>query len=96
MLQEIIIRTENADALKPLVRAAMDRESKLLEHSVQRTRTALEDFEKRHNMTTEEFERKFKAREIEESLDFLDWWMEVEALHHLENQLQSMREAQFD
>ena len=34
MLQEIVIRTENADALKPLVRAAMDREAKLLEHSV--------------------------------------------------------------
>jgi len=96
MLQEIVIRTENADALKPLVRAAMDREAKLLEHSVQRTRSALGGFEKRHNMTTEEFERKFKSREIEESLDFLDWWMEVEALRHLESQLQSMREAQLD
>ena len=94
MLQEIVIRTENADALKPLVRAAMDREAKLLEHSVERTRTALEAFEKRYDMTTQEFERKFKAREIEESLDFIDWWMEVEAMHHLENQLQSMREAQ--
>lgn len=96
MLQEIVIRTENADALKPLVRAAMNREAKLLEHSVERTRTALEAFEKRYDMTTEEFERKFKAREIEESLDFLDWWMEVEAMHHLENQLQSMREAQVE
>lgn len=94
MLQEIVIRTENADALKPLVRAAMDREAKLLEHSVERTRSALETFEKRYDMTTEEFERKFKAREIEETVDLLDWWMEVEAMHHLENQLQSMREAQ--
>ena len=96
MLQEIVIRTENADALKPLVRAAMDREAKLLEHSIERTRTALKAFEKRHNMTTAEFERKFKAREIEETLDTLDWWMETEALHHLENQLQSMREAQVE
>lgn len=96
MLQEIIIRTENADALKPLVRAAMEREAKLLEHSIQRTRSALEAFEKRYNMTTEEFERKFKSHEIEETLDFLDWWMEVEALRHLENQLQSMRGAQLD
>lgn len=96
MLQEIVIRTENADALKPLVRAAMDREAKLLEHSVERTRAALEAFEKRYDMTTEEFERKFKAREIEETIDFLDWWMEVEALHHLEHQLQSMREAQLE
>lgn len=96
MLQEIVIRTENADALKPLVRAALEREAKLLEHSVQRTRAELEDFEKRHAMTTEEFERKFKEREIEETLDFLDWWMEVEALRHLEHQLQSMREARLD
>ena len=96
MLQEIIIRTENANALKPLVRAALEREAKLLEHSVQRTRTELDVFEKRYTMTTEEFERKFKSREIEETLDFLDWWMEVEALRHLENQLQSMREAQLD
>lgn len=96
MLQEIVIRTENADALKPLVRAAMDREAKLLEHSVERTRTALKAFEKRYNMTTEEFERKYKAREIKETLDFIDWWMEVEALHHLENQLQSMRGAQLE
>ena len=96
MLQEIVIRTENADALNPLVRAAMDREAKLLEHSVERTRAALEAFEKRYDMTTEEFERKFKAREIEETVDLLDWWMEVEAMHHLENQLQSMREAQVE
>jgi len=47
-------------------------------------------------MTTDEFERKFKAREIEESLDFLDWWMEVEALHHLESQRQSLTDAKLD
>ncbi|MDL1912861.1 hypothetical protein FBQ81_19565 [Chloroflexi bacterium CFX6] len=96
MLQEIVIRTENADALKPLVRAALEREAKLLEHSVLRTREELAVFENRHKMTTEDFERKFKAREIEETLDFLDWWMEVEALRHLEHQLQSMREARLD
>jgi hypothetical protein len=96
MLQEIIIRTENADTLKPLVRAALEREARLLEHSVQRTRGELEVFEKRYGMTTDEFERKFRSRELEESLDFLEWWMEVEALHHLEHQLQSMRDAQLD
>lgn len=96
MLQEITIRTENAEALKPLVRAAMEREIKLLEYSVQRTHDALRVFEQRFNMATEEFERKFNSREIEESLDFIDWWMETEALHYLESQLQSMREAQLD
>lgn len=96
MLQEITIRTENAEALKPLVRAAMEREVKLLEYSVKRTWDALRVFEQRFNMPTEEFERKFNAREIKESLETIDWWMETEALHFLESQLQSMREAQLD
>ena len=74
----------------------MEREIKLLEYSVQRTRDALRVFEQRFNMATEEFERKFNSREIEESLDFIDWWMETEALHYLVSQLQSMREAQLD
>ena len=96
MLQEITIRTENAEVLKPLVRAAMEREIKLLEYSVQRTRDALLVFEQRFNMDTEEFERKFRSGETEETLDYIDWWMETEALHYLVSQLQSMREAQLD
>ncbi len=96
MLQQVTIRTQDANALKPLVRAALERQEKLLEFSIRRTGEALEVFEQRYAMSTEEFERKFKTGEIAETLDFIDWWMEVEALHHLENQLQSMREAQLD
>jgi len=96
MLQEITIRTKNAETLKPLVRAALEREVKLIEYSVKRTRDALQVFEQRFNMMTEEFERKYRSGEIEETMDTIDWWMETEALHYLEGQLHSMREAQLD
>ncbi len=96
MLQQITIQTSNLERLKPLLETALDREAKLLEYAIQRTREALAPFETRYNMTTDEFERKFKTREIEETLDFLDWWMEVEALRHLEAQWDSIKEARVE
>ena len=96
MLQQITIHTNNVQRLKPIVKNALEREFKLLNHAIERTRQALIPFEARYNMTTDEFERKFKSHEIEETLDFLDWWMEVEALRHLESQRQSLSDAKLD
>jgi len=93
MLQQITIQTSDIERFKPLLETALDREAKLLEYSIQRTREALVPFEDRYKMSTDEFERKFNAREIEETLDYLDWWMEVEALRHLESQRNAIQEA---
>jgi hypothetical protein len=96
MLHQVTIQTNNIKRFKPLLASALEREAKLLDHAIDRTCKALEPFEKRFNMTTEVFEHKFKAREIEETLDYLDWWMEVEALRHLEAQRQSLKDARLD
>lgn len=96
MLQQITIQTSNIERFKSVLETALGREAKLLEYAIQRTREALAPFETRHNMTTDEFERKFKTREIEETLDFLDWWMEVEALRHLEAQWDSIKDARVE
>ncbi len=96
MLQQVTVRTNDARRLKPLLESAIKREAKLLDHAIQRTRQALEPYETRYSMTSDDFERKFKAGEIEETLDNLDWWMEVEALRHLEAQRQSLKEARLD
>jgi hypothetical protein len=96
MLQQIKIETSDIERFKPLLETALDREARLLEYSIQRTREALAPFEERYHMSTDEFERKFKSREIEETLDFLDWWMEVEALRHLEAQHSAIKEARIE
>ena len=96
MLQNITIRTNDIARFKPLLETALDREARLLEYSIQRTLEALAPYEEQHKMTTEEFEQKFKAREIEETLDFLEWWMEIEALRHLEAQRNAIKEARFE
>jgi hypothetical protein len=91
MLQQVTVRTSDAKRLKPLLKSPLERGAKLLDHSIQRTRQALAPYETRYNMTSDEFERKFETREIEETLDYLDWWMEVEALRHLEAQRVSLK-----
>ncbi len=96
MLQRVTVHTNDAKRLKPLLETAIQREAQLLENAIHRTRQALEVYETRHEMSTADFERKFRAKEIEETLDYLDWWMEVEALHHLEAQRQSLKEARLD
>lgn len=96
MLQQLTIQTNDIARFKPLLETALDREAKLLEYSIQRTREALAPYEERHKMSTDEFERKFKSREIEETLEFLDWWMETEALRHLEAQLNAIKEARVE
>ena len=84
MLHQVTIQTSNLEQFKSMLKTALGREAKLLEYSIERTRKALAPFEARYQMSTDDFERKFKNREIEETLDLLDWWMEVEALRHLE------------
>jgi hypothetical protein len=96
MLQEITIQTSDLEQFKSVLEAALGREAKLLEYSIQRTREALAPFEQRYKMTTDEFERKFKSRDIEETLDFLDWWMEVEALRHLETRRDLIKDARVE
>jgi hypothetical protein len=70
--QQIIIQTSNLEQFKAMLKNALGRESKLLEYSIDRTRKTLAPFEKHYGMSTDEFERKFKAHEVEETLDFLD------------------------
>ena len=96
MLQQITIQTTDAKRFKPLLQSALKREAQLLDRAIVRTRQALKPYEMRHHITSEEFERQFKAREIEESLDYLDWWSEIEALRHLEAQRASLDGARLD
>ena len=96
MLQEITIQTTDLEQFKSVLQTALERETKLLEYSIQRTHEALAPFEQLYNMTTDEFERKFNAREIEETIDFLDWWMEVEALRHLEARRNLIKDARVE
>ncbi len=96
MLQQLTITTTDKTALKPLVESAIEREKEMLSLAIRRTRERLAEFEQRYRMSSAEFERRLNALELQETVEFTDWRMEIGALNLLENQHQALREAQVD
>ncbi len=96
MLQEIVIKTNAGESLKPIVEVAIRNQLKSLQHGIIRTKERLAEFEKRAGMSSTEFEKKLQAEEISETIETIDWNMELAALRLLEGQHQSLREAEID
>jgi hypothetical protein len=96
MLQEVVIKTNASEALKPLVETAIRNQLKALQHGIQRTKERIAEFEKRTGISSTEFEEKLQANEVEETIETIDWNMELAALRLLEGQYQSLSEAKID
>jgi hypothetical protein len=94
MIQQVTITTESAESIKPLVESAIYGKLKNLQYGINRTRERLDAFEQQFGMTSAEFERRINARELEESLDFIEWLGEIETLRILEEQQRSLQSAQ--
>jgi len=96
MLQEVVITTNASESLKPLLEVAIQNQLKALQHGIQRTKERVAEFEKRAGMSSTEFEKKLQAEEIDETIETIDWNMELAALRLLEGQYQSLNEAKVD
>ncbi len=96
MLQEVVIKTTADESLKPLLEVAIRNQLKALQHGIQRTKERIAEFEKQAGMSSAEFEKKLQAEEINETIQTIDWNMELAALRLLEGHYQSLREAKID
>jgi len=61
-----------------------------------RTHAPLEEFEQKYGMSSADFERRLNASEIEETVEFSDWRMEIGMLHLLERQYKALQDAELD
>ncbi len=96
MLQEVVIKTNANELLKPLLEVAIQNQLKALQHGIQRTKERVIEYEKRTGMSSAEFEKKLQTEEIDETIETIDWNMELAALRLLEGQYQSLSEAKID
>lgn len=96
MLQEITITSNAEESIKPLIESAIQSQLKTLQHGIKRTKERIAEFEKKLVMSSADFEKKIKDGKIEETLETIDWNMELTALRLLESQYQSLREAKID
>ena len=86
MLGQVTVTTESPSVLRPLLRTAIQNEAKSLTHGIRRTRERLIAFEKQFSMTSEEFERRYTAAEIDEALASIEWLGEIKMLRLLSEQ----------
>ena len=96
MLNQVTIQSQTRKSIKPLIEIALQNQLKSLKHGIERTRQQLAAFESRFGITTEDMEKRLKSGEMEETLDTIDWCMELEALRLLEEQYNTLREARVD
>lgn len=96
MLQEIVIKTNSNEPIKPLVEAAIRNQLKALRRGIRRSKERIAEFEKRAGISSSEFQNKLLADEIEETMETIDWNMEIAALRLLEEQYRSLSEATID
>ena len=93
-MQQIMVRAETTISLQPLVMQAIIKQVKTLAHGIKRTLEELTRFEHLYGMKSAEFEARFHKGELSETKDFIDWWMELEALHLLESKYQALQGVQ--
>lgn len=94
MSQQVIVTTDVPVALKPLLTSAIQAELRLLELGLARTSKRLSAFEEQYGLTSEVFERRFEAGEVEESLDCIEWAGEIKTWRLLTTQQQALQRAQ--
>ena len=67
-----------------ILKNSLERELRFIEHSIKKTAEKLREFEKKHDMSSEEFYRKFEEGKLSDSQEFMLWASEFEALKLLE------------
>ena len=67
-----------------ILRNSLERELRIIEHSIEKTIEKLRNFEKKYSMSSEEFYERFERGELGDSQEFMLWAAEYEALKVLE------------
>ena len=93
MLQEIIITSNSEESIKPLIESAIQSQLKTLQHGIKRTKERIAEFEKKTEISSVDFEKKLKNGIIEETLETIDWNMELAALRLLQIKYDSLNSA---
>ncbi|TAH48008.1 MAG: hypothetical protein EYC68_22650 [Chloroflexota bacterium] len=94
MIQEIVIKSNAPISLKPLLESAIQDRLKILDLGIERTRARLAAFERRYEMPTAEFERRFNGEDLTETLDFIEWTGEIKMLRLLQEKYDALAQAE--
>lgn len=82
--------------LKPLVKAALANELRLIEAGIQQANKAISAFEDKYELATQEFVTRYENDEIEETMDFAEWIGEIRLVERLQEKAETLRDIRFE
>jgi len=94
-MSELTLISPYQRSLKPVVQAALENELRLIVAGIRRTEQRLGEFERRYQMSTQDFISRFENDEIEENLEFDEWIGEYRLLERLHEKVEILQGVEF-
>jgi hypothetical protein len=94
-MTELVLISNRQLPLRPLIETALVNEVRLLEVGIRRTERRLREFETTHQMTTNNFVRRFENDELGETLELAEWLGEYRMLQRLNEKTEALRGVRF-
>jgi len=82
--------------LRPLVQAALANELRLIEAGIRQAERKLENLEKQHGMSTQEFISGYENDEHKETMEFAEWIGEFRLLARLREKAAILRDIRIE
>ncbi len=93
-MTKVIIESDSASEVKPLIQAAVDHEVRVLKTGLEKTKRNLQTFEERFGMPSKQFYQEFQAGRLGDSMDYIKWAGEYETLLELEQDYAEIEEIE--
>lgn len=94
-MSDIRLISKGKHQLKPLVEAALANELRLMEAGIRQAEKKIQEFEAKHQMSTQEFVSSYENDEIEENMDFAEWIGECRLLERLREKTETLKDIRF-
>ena len=89
-MAEIVIKGNKSETIMPVLDSAIRNQLKLLKTSIKRTKTRINSFAQRYNMSTEQFIQKIQEGMDDDTLDFVELIGERKLLKRLEEEYKEL------
>jgi len=93
-MARIIIEPQNANNVKSLVKSAVENELKIIGFGIAKTKKKLEELEKKFEMDSEKFYKKFNKGKMGDDLEYIRWAGEYETLQKLQRDHDDLAETE--
>lgn len=87
--------SEGTYQVQPLIEAALEHESGLLQVGIRQTEARLSAFEGKYQRSTVDMIAAYEDDQIEETLDMMEWIGEYRLLQRLREKLEALRSIHF-